>query len=80
MISIKNYITYNIYYIYNIRGLFQSGTGKLINADVNAALNILRKHAPDLSIDNRVSDRHWFMPIKLSIGSLETMKFNKCFC
>ena len=29
------------------RGLFRSGTGRLINADVNAAYNILRKAAPN---------------------------------
>ena len=29
------------------RGLYQSSTGVLINADVNGALNILRKVAPD---------------------------------
>ena len=51
------------------RGLFQSGTGKLINADVNAGLNILRKYTPDFLIKNRASDRHWFMPVKLSINS-----------
>jgi transposase len=29
------------------RGLFQSSTGKLLNADVNGALNILRKVVGD---------------------------------
>ena len=29
------------------RGLFRVGTGQLLNADVNAAYNILRKYAPD---------------------------------
>jgi len=32
------------------RGLFQSSTGTLINADVNGALNILRKVAGDSSV------------------------------
>lgn len=53
------------------QGLFQSETGKLINADVNAGLNILRKYTHNFSIENSVSDRHWFMPVKLSIDSLK---------
>ena len=31
----------------NKRGLYQSGTNQLINADVNGAANILRKHNPE---------------------------------
>ncbi|WP_292485617.1 transposase [Methanohalobium sp.] len=38
------------------RGLFKSSTGQLINADVNGALNILRKVVGDSCI-NRITDR-----------------------
>ena len=31
----------------NKRGLYQSGTNQFINADVNGAANILRKHHPE---------------------------------
>jgi putative transposase len=33
------------------RGLFRSGTGRLINSDVNGSLNILRKAVPNIFID-----------------------------
>lgn len=33
------------------RGLYKTGTGKLINADVNGAFNILRKAVPNIHID-----------------------------
>ena len=39
------------------RGLFQSGTGKLINADVNGALNIMRKVAGDSGCVARIIGR-----------------------
>lgn len=47
------------------RGLYQSSVGKLINADVNGALNILRKVVNDSA--NRIIDRGLlFNPVKLN--------------
>ncbi|MCK4257637.1 MAG: transposase [Halanaerobiales bacterium] len=40
------------------RGIFLSSTGKLINADVNGALNILRKCKGDFSVQGIVK-RGW---------------------
>ena len=37
-----------------IRGVFQSGTGKMLNADVNGSYNILRKCKPTAFIANGV--------------------------
>ena len=36
------------------RGLFQSSVGKLLNADVNGALNILRKVVGDSDLFERI--------------------------
>ncbi len=57
------------------RGLFQSSTGRLLNADVNGALNILRKVVRDLdSILNPIMDSGWlFRPRKL--GNLYCLGF-----
>lgn len=49
------------------RGLFQSSIGKLINADVNGALNILRKAIGD-SFVRRIVDRGLvFNPVKVDV-------------
>ena len=49
------------------RGLYQSGVGKLINADVNGALNILRKVVGDSSLIGEIINSGWlFQPKKLS--------------
>ena len=46
------------------RGLFQ-GSNYLLNADVNGALNILRKVVGDGFIQN-LSDRgYWFQPVRI---------------
>ena len=48
------------------RGLFQSATNKLINADVNGALNIMRKVVDD-SVVRQIIDRGLvFRPIKIN--------------
>lgn len=48
------------------RGLFQSSIGKLINADVNGALNIMRKVVGDSYVKDRIIDSgRLFLPIKL---------------
>ena len=48
------------------RGLFQSSVGKVINADVNGALNILRKVVGDSQFVTRITNRGWlFQPMKL---------------
>ena len=50
------------------RGIFQSSIGKLINADVNGALNILRKVFGDSEIISRIIDSGWlFQPIKVNV-------------
>ncbi|MBR4589900.1 MAG: transposase [Bacteroidaceae bacterium] len=49
------------------RGLFQSSTRKLINADVNGALNILRKVVDDSYVKSKIIDRGLlFRPVKFS--------------
>lgn len=49
------------------RGLFQSSIGRLINADVNGALNILRKVIDDSSefIQKIINSRVLFNPVKI---------------
>lgn len=50
------------------RGLFQSSVGKLINADVNGALNIMRKVISDCSfIKSIVNSGLLFNPVKVRI-------------
>jgi transposase len=50
------------------RGLFQSSVGKLINADVNGALNILRKVVGDCSyVKSIISSGFLFNPVKVSV-------------
>lgn len=49
------------------RGLFQSSKGKTINADVNGALNIMRKVIGDSEIISKIIDSGWlFQPSKLN--------------
>lgn len=48
------------------RGLFQSSVGKTLNADVNGALNIMRKVVGDSEIISRITDSGWlYQPIIL---------------
>lgn len=47
------------------RGLFQSSIGKLINADINGALNIMRKVVNDSYINEIVDRGLLFNPIKI---------------
>ena len=50
------------------RGLFQSSIGKLINADVNGSLNILRKVVDDSEIISKIINSGWlFQPIRVNI-------------
>lgn len=49
------------------RGLFQSSTGKLINADVNGALNIMRKAVGDDSVLDLINVRCVLQPIKVNL-------------
>lgn len=57
---------HNIYCSKRVRrGLFQSSTGRLVNADVNGALNIMRKVVGD-SLVSGIADRGLlFNPVKL---------------
>jgi IS605 OrfB family transposase len=49
------------------RGLFRSSVGKLINADVNGAVNILRKVVGDSEITSRIIDRGLLLsPVRYS--------------
>ena len=54
------------------RGLFQSSIGKLINADINGALNILRKVIgdDDLAINNLINSVVLFNPVKIRFRDL----------
>jgi len=50
------------------RGLFQSSTRKLINADINGSLNILRNVVGDSEIISKIINSGWlFQPIKINI-------------
>lgn len=50
------------------RGLFQSSIGKLINADVNGSLNIMRKVVDDSEIISKIINSGWlFQPIRVNI-------------
>ena len=50
------------------RGLFQSSTGRLVNADVNGALNILRKVVGDSEFVTRITDSgRLFRPLRLDV-------------
>ena len=46
------------------RGLFRSSTGKMINADQNGALNILRKVVGDSEFSRIVGSGHSLCPIR----------------
>ena len=62
------------------RGLFQSSTGKLINADVNGALNILRKVVGDSDYVNQIIDSGWlFQPIRVNVFENNTLKLMNNF-
>ena len=50
------------------RGLFQSSTGKLINADVNGALNIMRKVVGDSELVVKIANSGWlFQPLRVDV-------------
>jgi len=49
------------------RGLFQSSTGKLINADVNGAINILRKVAGDSPVREILSSGGVTPPVRIRV-------------
>ena len=48
------------------RGLFSSSTGKLINADQNGALNIMRKVVGDSYVSRIVNSGHSLCPVRYS--------------
>lgn len=49
------------------RGLFQSSVGKLINADVNGALNILRKVIGDSYVSRIINSGCLFQPVRVNV-------------
>lgn len=60
------------------RGLFQSSAGKLVNADVNGALGIMRKVVDDSVIKQIVNSGLLFNPEKIrSVFSSSFQNFNK---
>ena len=48
------------------RGLFRSSAGKLINADQNGALNIMRKVVGDSYVSRIVNSGHSLCPVRYS--------------
>ena len=60
------------------RGLFQSSVGKLLNADVNGALGILRKVVGDSGITQIINSGLLFNPVKIrNVFSISLQNFNK---
>ncbi|MEN8216609.1 MAG: hypothetical protein ABFS56_09575 [Pseudomonadota bacterium] len=62
------------------RGLYKSGDGTLLNADVNGAFNILRKTDSDFSFSSlakKVGDRlkEWLQPSGLDLCLLKKNSF-----
>lgn len=53
------------------RGLFQSSTGKLLNADINGAIGILRKKLGDSIIPNFLNSNKIYNPIRVNISELD---------
>ncbi len=66
----RNYLGKRVY-----RGLFQSKKGVLLNADVNAALNIIRKYIGDIFIKENKNYDYWLRPKVWSIN--ENLNFKK---
>jgi IS605 OrfB family transposase len=62
------------------RGLFRSSTGKLLNADVNGSLNILRKAFPDAFGLNPLEKGHGIMDCVVNPVRVNTVQMpNFCF-
>lgn len=62
----------------NKRGLFQSSKGKLINADVNGALNIMRKVVGDSYASRIIDSGRLFRPLKFNdLYSLKNVEVYK---
>ena len=55
------------------RGLFHSSTGKLINADQNGALNIMRKVVDDSYVSGIVNSGHSLCPVRYSNPFVQTV-------
>ena len=51
------------------RGLFKSKTGKLINADVNGAINIMRKYCKTKKIKFAITGENILNPKKLTMSN-----------
>jgi IS605 OrfB family transposase len=61
------------------RGLYESSTGKCINADINGALNIMRKVADDTQMRWVVSRGSWTEPERIRLAYEQTsLKLNDC--
>ena len=48
------------------RGLFKSSSGKLLNADVNSSINILRKVVDDVNVNQSIGSL-MFNPVKITV-------------
>ena len=55
------------------RGLFRSSVGKLINADQNGALNIMRKVVGDSYLSRIVNSGHSLCPVRYSNPFVRTV-------
>ena len=57
------------------RGLFSSSTGKLINADINGAINIMRKWCDRNNIEmNRITGKNIYNPIVVPLSEIMNQK------
>ena len=61
------------------RGLFQSSVGKLINADVNGALNILRKVIGDFYVNRIINSGCFSQPVRVNVCKSMFKLTNKNF-
>ena len=52
------------------RGLFQSSVGKLVNADVNGSLNILRKVIGDDFVRNLINKSCMLQPVRVNCNEI----------
>ena len=62
------------------RGLFKSRYGELLNADINGAINIMRKYALDKGIPMDTIEGDIFNPVKIDVLKDELTKSEKREC
>jgi transposase len=57
------------------RGLFQSSTGNLVNADVNGSLNILRKAIGDVPVKELINRGVVITPVRINSSQMNKNKY-----